>query len=223
MLKIIHGKVSCSVGLPLCKWSKMSLLYNRRCSLLFFHFVQEYPLSEEELLALRIDEVRLRLYTSSIFRHALLKIVRNLLLQCFDDAVITFIMFRIFYCNVSMTLWSPSSCSESFIAMFQRCCDHLHHVQNLLLQCFDDAVITFIRQEKTVNNFEQCRSEYRAGVSQPLLLWPSSCTRLSYSGHIRRRRYEVWPGSWIFFFHGFFSHSQQKHYYSWVPSVVYSK
>ena len=85
--------------------------------MLFFHFVQEYPLSEEELLALRMDEVRLCLYTSLIFGHALLKIV-----------------------------------------------------QNLLLQCFDDAVITFIRQEKTVNNFEQCMSECRAGIAQPLLL-----------------------------------------------------
>ena len=30
-------------------------------------------------------------YTSSIFKHALLKIVQNLLLQRFNDAVITFI------------------------------------------------------------------------------------------------------------------------------------
>ena len=40
--------------------AKTSLLYNTvLCN--FIHFVQEYPLSEEELLALRMDEVRLYL------------------------------------------------------------------------------------------------------------------------------------------------------------------
>ena len=41
-------------------------------------------------------------------------------------------LFRIFYCNVSMMLWSP------FLWSFRWCCYHLFCDQH-----FDDAVITF--------------------------------------------------------------------------------
>ena len=130
----------------------MSLLHKCRCTLLFFHFVQEYPLSEEELLALRMDEVRLCLYTSLIFGHALLKIVQNLLLR-----------------------W---------------CCDHLHQARKEFW-----AVHVWMSSWYITTTATMTLKSYK--------------TLALYSGHIHRKRYEVWPVSRIYF-HGFISHSLSK-------------
>ena len=53
-------------------------------------------------------------YTSSISGHALLKIVQNLLLQCFDDAVITFIWQETF-----QALFLPDEGDHSIIETLQ--------------------------------------------------------------------------------------------------------
>ena len=72
--------------------------------------------------------------------HALLK---NLLLQCFSDALITFIKDMILPPGVISVLFLPDEGDHSIIETLQK---------------------------KILNNFEQCMSEYRAGVSQTLLL-----------------------------------------------------
>ena len=48
----------------------------------------------------------------AIFRHALLKIVQNLLLQCFNDAVITFI--RLHQAVMKVITVSLKRCNKRF-------------------------------------------------------------------------------------------------------------
>ena len=72
----------------------------------------------------------------------------------------------IYPCRVSFSKYVPTPARYSDM--------HCSNSSQTLLQHFDDAMITFIRQEKWC----------RAGVEQPLLLWPSSCTNMCLPPHI---------------------------------------